>query len=172
MRFIGSQRGVVLDYHNLLLSELGDVVVEHIGSGIRRIRNLCREYGVAEPLIEVSEHWFSVTFPRSGVTIENGQPDQIPHVTPHDEAHEAYDDLTDIEKMILDRCRVGPQSAAELRLAAGYSSRSGNFKRSQEKLLAAGFIEMTFPERPRSKNQCYRLTERGFDLLKTMTESK
>jgi len=31
--------------------------VEHIGSGIRRIRNLCREYGVAEPQIEVAEHW-------------------------------------------------------------------------------------------------------------------
>ncbi|NTW88967.1 MAG: hypothetical protein HGB26_07580 [Desulfobulbaceae bacterium] len=55
-------------------------------------------------------------------------------------------------------------------MAAGYSSRSGNFKRSQEKLLAAGFIEMTFPERPRSKNQRYRLTERGFDLLKTKGE--
>ncbi|GAB6060037.1 hypothetical protein JCM31598_31540 [Desulfonatronum parangueonense] len=38
--------------------------VEHIGSGIKRIRNLCREYGVAEPKIEVSEHWFTMVFPR------------------------------------------------------------------------------------------------------------
>jgi len=38
--------------------------VEHIGSGIKRIRNLCRDYGVAEPKIEVSEHWFTVIFPR------------------------------------------------------------------------------------------------------------
>ena len=36
--------------------------VEHIGSGIKRIRNLCREYGVAEPRIEVAEHWFTVSF--------------------------------------------------------------------------------------------------------------
>ena len=39
-------------------------VVENIGSGIRRIRDLCREHGVAAPTIEVSEHWVTVTFPR------------------------------------------------------------------------------------------------------------
>ena len=32
-------------------------VVENIGSGIRRIRDLCREHGVAAPTIEVSERW-------------------------------------------------------------------------------------------------------------------
>ena len=44
--------------------------VEHIGSGIKRIRNLCREYGVVEPRIEVSEHWFTVIFPRPEATRE------------------------------------------------------------------------------------------------------
>ena len=39
-------------------------VVEDIGSGIKRIRELCREHGVAEPIIDVSEHWVTVTFPR------------------------------------------------------------------------------------------------------------
>ena len=54
-------------------------VVEHIGSGIRRIRNLCREYGVAEPRIEVSEHWFTVSFPKpigqdeSQASVETGR---------------------------------------------------------------------------------------------------
>ncbi len=38
--------------------------VENIGSGIRRIRDLCRDYGVAAPEIEVSEHWVTTTFPR------------------------------------------------------------------------------------------------------------
>ena len=40
------------------------VAVERIGSGIRRIRDLCREHGVAEPLIEVSESWVTTTFRR------------------------------------------------------------------------------------------------------------
>ena len=38
--------------------------VEHIGSGIRRIRDLCREWGVPAPLFDVSEHWVAVTFRR------------------------------------------------------------------------------------------------------------
>ena len=39
-------------------------VVENIGSGIKRIHDLCREHGVAEPAIDVAEHWVTVTFPR------------------------------------------------------------------------------------------------------------
>ena len=39
-------------------------VVENIGSGIKRVRDLCRDHGVAEPMIDVSEHWVTVTFPR------------------------------------------------------------------------------------------------------------
>ena len=38
--------------------------VERIGSGIRRIRDLCREHGVPEPLIEVSDSWVTTTFRR------------------------------------------------------------------------------------------------------------
>ena len=44
-------------------------VVENIGSGIRRIRDLCREHGVQEPRIDVSEHWVTVTFQRSATTV-------------------------------------------------------------------------------------------------------
>ena len=39
-------------------------VVEHIGSGIRRILDGCREHGVPEPVIDVSGQWVTVTFPR------------------------------------------------------------------------------------------------------------
>ncbi len=56
--------------------------VEHIGSGIRRIRNLCRDYGVAEPQIDVSEHWFTVTFPRPGSRVESQQPESRPESRP------------------------------------------------------------------------------------------
>ncbi|MXW18932.1 MAG: hypothetical protein F4123_00175 [Gemmatimonadetes bacterium] len=41
--------------------------VEHIGSGIRRIRDLCREWGVPAPVIDVSEHWVTVGFRRPAV---------------------------------------------------------------------------------------------------------
>lgn len=45
--------------------------VENIGSGIRRIRELCREHGVAEPVIDVSEHWVTTTFFRPTAQAED-----------------------------------------------------------------------------------------------------
>ena len=41
------------------------------GSGIRRIRDLCREHGVAEPLIEVSASWVTTTFHRPTSQVGN-----------------------------------------------------------------------------------------------------
>ena len=58
--------------------------VEHIGSGIRRIRDLCREWGVPAPVIDVSDHWVTVGFRRpvvggegSGATSEGPGRDQL-----------------------------------------------------------------------------------------------
>ena len=48
-------------------------VVENIGSGIKRIHELCREHGVAKPTIDVSEHWVTVTFPRPTGQVETEQ---------------------------------------------------------------------------------------------------
>ena len=55
-------------------------LVERIGSGVRRIRDTCPEHGVAEPGIQVSTDWVTVTFPRREVAI-------APHVTPHEAPH-------------------------------------------------------------------------------------
>ena len=49
-------------------------VVENIGSGISRIRELCREQGVAQPTIHASEHWVTVTFPRPVQQVESVRP--------------------------------------------------------------------------------------------------
>ncbi len=54
-------------------------LVEQIGSGIRRIRQLCRDYEVAEPLIDVSENWVTTTFARP---IEHATGRGTRHATP------------------------------------------------------------------------------------------
>lgn len=41
-------------------------LVEHIGSGIKRIRNALAAYGLDPPLIEANSDWFAVTFQRKG----------------------------------------------------------------------------------------------------------
>ena len=86
------------------------------------------------------------------------------------EAQRAQVDLTTVEKSILGSCKDVPRTGQELVRASGYATRTGNFKRSLEKLLIVGFIEMTIPDKPRSSRQKYRLTERGRQLLKQMEE--
>jgi ATP-dependent DNA helicase RecG len=45
-------------------SRLSQPSVEQVGSGVRRIREICRNYGVEEPEYEVTESWVTVTFAR------------------------------------------------------------------------------------------------------------
>ena len=51
--------------------------VEQVGSGIRRIREICKEYGTAEPQFEIDEHGITLTFARpklkDGVRVDNPQ---------------------------------------------------------------------------------------------------
>lgn len=80
-------------------------------------------------------------------------------------AQEAQAELTTIETRLLQACSKEPQDGRSLLSAAGYSSRTGNFKRSLDKLLVDCLIEMTLPDKPRSSKQKYRLTDKGRQWL-------
>lgn len=62
-------------------------------------------------------------------------------------------------------CKEGPKSAKKLLAAAGYKSRTGNFKRSLAKLIENRLLDLTIPEKPNSRLQKYQLTARGRSVL-------
>jgi len=66
---------------------------------------------------------------------------------------------------LLKSCQGGPKSAKELLAAAGYKSRTGNFKRSLAKLTENRLLDLTIPDKPNSRLQEYRLTARGKSVL-------
>lgn len=56
-------------------------------------------------------------------------------------------------------------SATELQAAAALKDRVYFLKRYLEPMLAAGWLERTIPDKPRSRNQKYRLTDKGREWL-------
>ena len=131
--------------------------VEHIGSGIKRIRNLCREYGVAEPLIQVSEHWFTVTFLR---------PEKY---MGHQAGTKSAPSRHQVE--ILKYARDA-RPISDFMALTGRSDRSKFRNQVIKPLIEAGWIEMTIPDKPTSSSQKYQLTAQGRDLLSSLEEGK
>ena len=81
------------------------------------------------------------------------------HVQAHDEAHV----LNETEKRILVLLKSGPMATPRITAALGHSSRSGAVKLALTHLEASGLIELTIPDKPRSRNQMRRLTKPGED---------
>ena len=128
--------------------------VEHIGSGIRRIRDLCEEYGIEEPLIEISPHWFSTVFKRPMVNAGADQEETTPHVT----------------KLIT--TLKGAMSREELMSLFSLKDRKYFMTMYIKPALNAGYIEMTVPEKPRSSKQKYMITKKGKELLYFLNDGK
>ncbi len=134
-------------------------LVEQIGSGVRRIHDACLEHGAAEPVIQVSADWVIVTFPRREVAVA---PHVAPHVTPHVTPH--------VRRLVA--ALQGEMSRAELMAALGLADRSYFLRSYLHPSLDAGLIEMTLPQRPRSRNQRYRLTPVGREARNSRQESE
>ena len=133
-------------------------LVEQIGSGIRRIRQLCRDYDVAEPLIDVSENWVTTTFARQ---VEHAEERGTRHVVP--QVPDKYPAST-LQVRNLIRSLDGERTRAEILQSLGLKDRTNLAKEYVQPALVEGLIEMTIPDKPRSSKQKYRLTDKGREL--------
>ena len=83
----------------------------------------------------------------------------------------AQDELSVTQFRILAACQNSSRSSKEILIAAGYSQRTGNFKRTFERLIEDRLIEMTLPEKPTSRYQKYRTTQAGVAAVHKSTGS-
>ena len=125
-------------------------MVEKIGSGIRRIRDLCGQYGAEEPVIEVSDSWVTVTFPR--LTVQDSREVGTKSRPSRDQVK------------VLRNC-VSEQPITEIMSLEGRTNRSKFRNQTLKSLIDAGWLEMTIPDKPTSSKQKYRLTDKGRSLL-------
>jgi ATP-dependent DNA helicase RecG len=129
--------------------------VEHVGSGIKRIRQACKDYQVNEPVFEIDDYWFTLTFARTIAT-----PQDTGQVTPQDTPQ----DTPQVKKLLKEL--VGEMDRNELQKALGLKDRFHFREAYLIPALEAELIEMTIPDKPTSKNQKYRLTRKGREHLK------
>ena len=146
-------------------------VVENIGSGIRRIRELCREHGVPEPVIDVSEHWVTTTFLRP--TAEVGDPietkEGVRQYQPESRPESRPESL---EQRVLTQLQKGPMTKSDIVKGLEQKAVSGQLNKVIRALLSDGAIEYTIPEKPNSRLQQYRLTDKGQALRDRLTQTQ
>ncbi|MFR5880530.1 Fic family protein [Cloacibacillus evryensis] len=85
------------------------------------------------------------------------------HQVEHQDKHQV--DLSGTAIAVLKALEGGELPRREIFSAIGKSGDSRAFKRNIEPLIDSGLIEMTVPERPKSKLQLYRLTGKGAAAL-------
>jgi SOS-response transcriptional repressor LexA len=66
-----------------------------------------------------------------------------------------YKQLSSVQKNIIQYCSI-PRTAKEIMDHVGYYNNTKNMSSLVKPLLELGFLEMTEPDKPNSKNQKYR----------------
>jgi ATP-dependent DNA helicase RecG len=86
---------------------------------------------------------------------------EMPGVWPtHDEVHDGG--LTETEERILALIKSNPPSRLKMADMLGMKSkRTGHLTKAMDRLRKLGLAELTIPDKPQSKNQKLRITEKG-----------
>jgi predicted HTH transcriptional regulator len=133
-------------------------LMEQWGTGVRRVFEQTAEAGLPTPLIEeiVDRVRFTVFV--------------IPHgaaaIARHDyHGSDAGSHVGRYDVAMLNAAADGPVHRNDLLAAAGLKPLAQNYARHVAPLVDGGLLEMTVPDKPRSKAQRYRLTDTGRALL-------
>lgn len=133
-------------------------LVEHLGSGVPRILQF-----YPKECFRFTENFLRMTFPNAwDLSDEDDESNTTDHANDH-----VTDHVTDHVKnliLMLEGNMSRPVLMGKLRLKHNQTFRENYLHPA----LAEGWIEMTLPDKPKSINQKYRLTEKGKTLKKQL----
>lgn len=129
---------------------------EQAGTGLRMMQREWQALGHAAPVNTNDRvHKSFTTFLPEPRAVERITPHETPHVAPHETPHVT----AEVARLL--GVMTGEMHRDELMTALGLSDRKHFQARYQQPAIAQGLIEMTLPDKPRSRAQRYRLTELG-----------
>ena len=144
-------------------------LIEKWGRGTNRVAEMCRSAGIAAPafaeIAGAAVATFRVSVAQAGVGVP-GADEATPHVTPHVAPH-----VTPHVERLLPVVQ-GEMSRDELMASLGLKDRMHFTRDYLGPATREGWIEMTLPEKPRSRSQRYRLTERGREVMRGQAKAK
>jgi ATP-dependent DNA helicase RecG len=138
--------------------------IERMGTGTGDMIRRCREAGLPEPEFSMSDG-FVITIRRTvqqRIGEASGRPESQPESQPESRPESQPESL---ERRVLGLLADGPLSKSELSSRLGQKEVSGHLNQVIRVLLADQTVEYTRPEKPTSRLQKYRLTDKGAALL-------
>jgi len=137
--------------------------IERMGTGVADMMRRCAEAGLPDPEFS-ADGGFTAIIRRPGAmraTPKRTRSGQGSGKTKNYVRSGIQDSLGSKALSILHICASRDASKKELLSSAGYTARTRSFDRLLDSLLAKGLVEMTIPDKPRSRAQRYRLTSKG-----------
>jgi ATP-dependent DNA helicase RecG len=150
-------------------------IIERWGSGTLNIMDWCKENANPVPTWHEQAGSVYVTFLPAVLPedVQSGPP-STPHVTPpvrpRGEGPESGPES--IKGRVIAALANQPLSKSEIATAIGQASISGKLNQRIRQMLAEELIEYTVPDKPNSRLQKYRLTEKGREIMKAERKGK
>jgi ATP-dependent DNA helicase RecG len=139
---------------------------EQAGTGLRMMREAWKTLGHPSPTYKNDRAWkaFEFFIPELDKEVDMASDlvkAMFAEKSPTQSGAQSGAQSTSVMAAIL----VSQLSANELTQRLGMKSKTGALKRTIAELMADGFIEYTIPDKPNSRLQKYRLTEKGRKTL-------
>ena len=135
---------------------------DELGSGIRNLTKYVKIYSNSTPEL-IEEDIFKIIIPLTPQDTPQDPPQVTPQHTLQDTPQDTPHDTRDIKILIF--CQK-EKSREEIQKYISINDRKYFRKFILSPLIENGFLELTIPDKPTSKNQKYKTTKKGLDYLK------
>ena len=155
--------------------------IEAWGRGIEKIRRECREHDIEPPIYDFGMSGLMLTFHANPAHLPAEARAETPETTPQKPqgtgqvtgqvAGQVTGQVSPEEGRLLSALR-GEMTRAEIQRSLGLKGRANFEDRYLKPALEAGLIEMTVPDKPRSRLQRYRLSAKGAAVAGSLRQGR